>query len=317
MTAISLKALTLKELKDKVVVITGSAHGIGLATVTLLHAHGAKVIHGDWDEKAGHGLNSQLSSTNVSQGQAYFLQTDVSSYASLLSLFSYAWDKYGRIDIAISNAGVQESGEWFNRSLNLETVKQEPTTRTIDVNLKGTLFFSRIASVYLSHSFPSSSSPSKDGSLILVSSTAGFKETPGLPIYTASKHGVLGLMRSLRPSLIKTHRTRVNAICPWMTDTGMVDGIRETWKKEGLPVNSPEMVARVLVEVAIGLPEKRSEACWEGEEGYNGRAVFVEGGRGWDIEEGINDTEERWLSESVSKTLNRGQVVLGDGTDWV
>jgi len=83
-------------------------------------------------------------------------------------------------------------------------------------------------------------------------------------------------------------------------------------------VNTPEAVARILVEIAVGRPEKVAEPCWEVDGGnYNGRAVFVEGGRGWDIENGINSNEESWLGESVSKTLNRGQVMLGDGTDWV
>ena len=139
--------------------------------------------------------------------------------------------------------------------------------------------------------------------MVLLSSTAGFKETPGLFAYTASKHGVLGLLRSLRPYLPKTHNIRVNAICPWMTDTVMVDGIRENWIREGLPVNQPVDVGRVVLEVAADGTS-------------NGKAVFVEGGRGWDIEEGINATEEVWLGREVSRTLNRGQEILGDGTDW-
>jgi hypothetical protein len=83
----------------------------------------------------------------------------------------------------------------------------------------------------------------------------------------------------------------------------MVDGIRENWVKEGLPVNRPEDVGRVILEIAA-----------DGES--NGKAVFVEGGRGWDIEEGINRCEEQWLGLEVSRTLARGQEVLGDGTDW-
>jgi NAD(P)-dependent dehydrogenase (short-subunit alcohol dehydrogenase family) len=166
------------------------------------------------------------------------------------------------------------------------------------VNLTGSLYFARIAAVYLKEG----AKPAEDKSLVLLSSTAGFKETPGLFAYTASKHGVLGLLRSARPYLPKTHNIRVNAICPWMTDTVMVDGIRDNWVKEGLPVNQPEDVARVILEVAG--------------DGGNGKAVFVEGGRGWDIEEGINRTEEVWLGRDVSRTLARGQEVLGDGTDW-
>jgi len=176
---------------------------------------------------------------------------------------------------------------------------QKPSTKTLDVNLTGTLYFSRIAAVYLKQG----AGPQDDKSLLLVSSTAGFKETPGLFVYTASKHGSMGLLRSLRPYLPKSHNIRVNAICPWMTDTIMVEGIREDWIREGLPVNTPAAVGRVIIEVVA-----------DGES--NGKAVFVEGGRGWDIEEGINRTEEQWLGANVSRTLARGQELLGDGTDW-
>ncbi|KAH6715828.1 hypothetical protein BKA61DRAFT_719889 [Leptodontidium sp. MPI-SDFR-AT-0119] len=315
MAAIPLRDETLKEVKDKVVVITGSAHGIGLATVSLLYTHGAKVIHGDWDGKAGGLIDSSLSSSSstsnpqnaqaqaqvlvqVPGGETTFVQTDVTDYASVLNLFDTAWKKYGRVDVAISNAGVQEIGSWFEKGLDLEGVRVKPPTKTIDVNLLGTLYFSRIAAVYLSQS----PSP-KDKSLLLLSSTAGFKETPGLFTYSASKHGVLGLLRSLRPYLPKTHGVRTNAICPWMTDTVMVKGIRDAWMENKLPVNMPEGVARVVVEVAVGavpgagtIGEEGGKEGGEGKGGrgrmkdefegedevvrFNGRAVFVEGGEG-------------------------------------
>jgi NAD(P)-dependent dehydrogenase (short-subunit alcohol dehydrogenase family) len=181
---------------------------------------------------------------------------------------------------------------------------QKPQTKTLDVNLTGTVYFAHIAATYLK----AASKPTGPKSLILVSSTAGFKETPGLFTYSASKHGVVGLVRSLRLSLPKTHNINVNAICPWMTDTVMVDGIRENWVRERLPVNSPESVGRIMLELAVGKDGEDKE--------WNGRAVFVEGGRGWDIEEGIDKTEEQWLGKEVAERLNRGQDVLGDGTDW-
>jgi hypothetical protein len=88
-----------------------------------------------------------------------------------------------------------------------------------------------------------------------------------------------------------------------MTDTVMVDGIRDKWITQGLPVNSPADVGRIMIEVGV-------------DRKWNGRAVFVEGGRGWDIEEGIEKTEPLWLGEKVSATLAKGQELLGDGTDW-
>ena len=84
----------------------------------------------------------------------------------------------------------------FDPSLTLETVQEEPkkSISIVDVNLKGPLYFSRIAAVYLRQG----KGGGQDKSLTLVSSVAGFREDPGLYVYIASKHGVLGLMRSLR-----------------------------------------------------------------------------------------------------------------------
>lgn len=302
MTSIVLKEESLKALAGKVVVISGGARGIGAATVSQCYHAGAHVVHGDWDEVGGAKLDEELASrAGLNDGTTNFVKTDVTSYDSVLGLFKYAFAEFGKIDIAISNAGITEVGNWFDPKLDLESITEKPSTKVIDVNLVGCLYFSRIAAVYLRQHANSSSNKS----LVLVSSTAGFKETPGLFVYQASKHGVLGLMRSLRLYLPKASgaNVRVNAICPWMTNTGMVDGIREDWFKEGLPVNQPEDVARIMIEVAV-------------DEKLNGTAVFVEGGRGWDIEEGIDRTEPQWLGEHVSKTLAKGQEALGDGMGW-
>lgn len=234
-----------------------------------------------------------------SSGESHFVKTDVSDYASVVALFEKAWDLYHRVDIAISNAGVQEAGQWFDPSLTRETIKAKPSTKTVDVNLTGTLYFARVAVVYLKDG----AKPGEDKSLVLVSSIAGFKDGPGIFIYQASKHGVLGLMRSLRAYLPKYHGIRVNAICPWMTDTQMVDGIREGWFEAGLPVNQPGDVGRVIIEMGIT-------------KSWNGRAVLVEGGRGWDIEEGLQETQKIWLGQELSDTVEKGQVLLGDGGGW-
>ena len=90
----------------------------------------------------------------------------------------------------------------FDPSLTLESVREEPRDglSIVDVNLVGPLYFSRIASVYLRQPDPhDQSSPAVgDKSLTLVSSVAGITEAPGLYVYSATKHGVYGLMRALR-----------------------------------------------------------------------------------------------------------------------
>lgn len=141
MAAIVLKDSTLSSLQGKVVVITGllpqslfvsrhiltsvtgSARGIGAATVRLLHSCGSKVVHGDWDA-AGQNLDAELSSSKEGRrGETTFVQTDVTDYDSVLGLFDAAWKKYARVDVAISNAGIQEAGNWFDPEFNLESIK--------------------------------------------------------------------------------------------------------------------------------------------------------------------------------------------------
>ena len=130
-------------------------------------------------------------------------------------------------------------------------------------------------------------------------------ESPGLFTYQAAKHGVLGLMRSLRLYTPSALGLRVNAICPWMTATALVAGIQDAWYKAELPVNQPIDVAKVIMNV-LRL------------KGLNGKAMYVEGGRAWEIEGGIERTmagcggEDGWLGLDQVKELERGQKVLAD-----
>ncbi len=240
---------------------SGGAQGIGAATVTLLHSLGAHVVFGDWSDAHGRALESSLqstpsssSSTSVSPaGTAIFTPLDVRSYQSQLSLFDNALQKHGRIDAAISCAAVKEPSGFFEpQDLNLTTVRDEPTAinEAMNINLTSVLSFARIALAYLPHSPATSSSNSNNNSnngsntgtsegeghkerftpsITLVSSIAGITEAPGLFAYSAAKHGVIGLMRALRPWAPVKYGVRANAICPWATDTQLLAGVKERW----------------------------------------------------------------------------------------
>lgn len=257
----------------------------------LYSSHGANVIFGDVDTARGTALANSLPSNT------HFVRTDVTQYDSLLSLFEKAYELYSRVDIAISNAGLIEIPGWFDPSLDLTTIKKAPTTRVQDVNLTGTLFFSHIAAVYLRQSAGSGD----DKSLILLSSVAGFEESPGLFVYQATKHGVIGLMRSLRcyfPSAYGDVRIRVNCVCPWATKTAMTTTFQDSWEKEGLPLNSPEHLGEIILGVSV-------------DSTLNGETVYVEGGKGWAIEEKLKETKPQWLGESAHENLLKGQAFLG------
>lgn len=163
------------------------------------------------------------------------------------------------------------------------------------------MYVSRIASVYLRHN----RGPGADRSILLFSCASGFKESPSLFVYQTSKHGVVGLMRSLRSYISSPykHCIRINTVCPWMTQTDGIKKIEYQWKEANLPTNSPSQVAHISTAMLA-------------DTSLNGKSMFVEGGRAWEIEKNIDRLESQWLGESPSKALAAGQELLDDGAIW-
>lgn len=215
---------------------------------------------------------------------ATYIPCDVSKYDDNLKLFKTALEKYGPIDHAIAVAGVGERGGWFDSSLTITDVEKQPVLSTIDINLVGVLNFMHIALPYLKHNRPANS----DRSISLVGSAAGFRESPGLPVYQASKHAVQGLMRSLRKPLWEKDQIRINVLCPGMTESNMTKGISEVFRREKQPVNVPDDLAKPL----LGFCSQQD--MW-------GKAIYVEGSRSWEIEEGLVNTMPQWLGEGPTK----------------
>jgi NAD(P)-dependent dehydrogenase (short-subunit alcohol dehydrogenase family) len=159
---------------------------------------------------------SSLTSTSSSSDQdpgVHFVHCDTSSYNDQLSLFQAAYSRYQRIDVVIANAAVSLSRDPFSAAnLTDEAILTAPTMSEVDINLKGVLYTARLGYHYLRKN----PNPEHRGDLVLVSSIAGFKECEGLVSYTASKHGVIGVMRGLALQAAK-EGVKINTICPWMT----------------------------------------------------------------------------------------------------
>jgi len=154
---------------------------------------------GDLNAKEGESLASRI-------GERFrFVQCDVTKYKDQLTLFEEAKRSFGGVDIAIANAAV---GKLPDPLTVIDDVNEEPPLPEVDINLRGALFTSRIATYYLRQR--------GGGDLILVSSIGGFKETAELTPYVATKHGIIGLMRGLRVTSLKDN-IRVNVVCPWTT----------------------------------------------------------------------------------------------------
>ena len=232
------------KLAGKVVVITGAASGIGLATARLFAREGARLLLGDVDEKAGRRAAREIEEAG---GGAAFVQTDVTSGAEVRNLVSSADERYGKLDVIFNNAGI-------SMMKSIPDTSEEDFDRIVAINLKGVFLGCKHAIPHLLEN--------PDGGVILnMSSNGGLIGRPGDPLYSATKHAVMGLTKSL--ALTYADRgIRVNALCPGAIDTPMIwgglgpDGDREEHIRHVLAnsptprMAAPEEVARAALFLA-------------------------------------------------------------------
>jgi len=198
----------MQRLAGKVAVVTGSSGGIGKAIALRFGEEGAKVVVAARRKALCEQTAKQICHKG---GEAFVIQTDVSHETQVDMLYDKALQQYGRVDIAVHNAGM-----FGGRRIG------ETTTSAFDevmnVNLRGTFFCCRAAFKHIkAHG---------GGIIINMSSVAGVQGWTGTGIYSASKHGVMALTRALadegRPFNIK-----VSAICPGGVADELVDSTPE------------------------------------------------------------------------------------------
>lgn len=269
-------------LRGKTVVVTGASQGIGKATVEILVRNGANVVFGDVLKEAGEALASELGD------HAVFLPCDVSNWADLVHLFKIARQTFGDIHAVAANAGIIEQGDMFNDDLDANGDLAEFSYKVMDVNLLGVLNTVRLAM----HHFKRNSVPG--GNVVLLGSAASYVDTPPLWAYTASKHGVLGLMRALR-SRASRWDVRVNVVTPWMTMTAMARSIDKIWGD--LPRNTPEAVGQ-LVAYLCGARE------------VNGKSFWCAGNKYVEVEEKLEQLWPEWLTDELACSLQAGQALV-------
>lgn len=184
----------MRGLGGKVILLTGGASGIGLATVKKLLEHGATVAVGDLSPDPSEGLAALIGQGN----DCAYLQLDVSSRQSAHSFTSWALHRYGRIDGLVNNAGISlDEGEGAS---------DETFDKILAVNLKGVWYMgTEVLQVMKAQ-------PQK-GVIVNTASTAALKGISGLAAYCSSKHAVLGLTKAWCKQWTPLG-IRINAICP-------------------------------------------------------------------------------------------------------
>jgi len=188
------------DVEHPVIVITGAGAGIGRACAVRFAKEGARVVVVDRTEADGLETAALLKSGGA---KALFVQADVSSEGQCRSFAEAAVNAFGRIDVLVANAGVRVFGTLLEST-------EEDWDRILAVNLKGVAFSCKAV---LPRMIEQGS-----GAIVLIGSTTAITGRTNMPLYDATKFGILSLTRSLAATHGKDG-IRVNAVCPSFTLT--------------------------------------------------------------------------------------------------
>ncbi len=201
-------------MKNKVVIVTGGASGIGAATALLFAKEGAKVVVSDLQEEKGKDIVRQIEQAG---GQASFYKADVSVAEENEALVKFTLHTYGKLDVAVNNAGI--GGE----ANKISEMSLEGWHKVISVNLDS-LFYG------MKYQIPAMQK-NGGGSIVNISSILGSVGFMGSAAYVAAKHGALGITKTAALEY-SSENIRINAVGPAFIDTPLLDQLDDELKQQ-------------------------------------------------------------------------------------
>ena len=248
----------MASMEGAVAMVTGASTGIGRAAALAFAGEGARVALADVDVERGRETAAEVEELGV---DAIFVRADVSDGGSVADLVRGTVSRFGRLDFAFNNAGIEGS------QAPTAECTIENWSRTIAVNLTGVFLCMREEIPrMLEHS---------GGAIVNNSSVAGLVGFAGIPAYTASKHGILGLTKTAALEYA-AQGIRVNAVCPGVIDTEMITRFTHGDVTAADQLLATEPVGR------LGAPSEIADAvvwlCSERASFVTGHALAVDGG---------------------------------------
>jgi 3-oxoacyl-[acyl-carrier protein] reductase len=211
-------------LANKTAIVTGAASGFGAGIARRYAEEGAHVVVADIHADGARQVAAEL------HGRGLAITCDVTQRADIDALVAAAADRFGRVDIVVNNAG------WTHRNGPLLDVDEAAFDRVYAVNVKSIFF--------MVHAVVPRMRAQGGGVIINIGSTAGIRPRPGLTWYNSSKGAVNLMSKSLAVDLAPD-KIRVNAICPVMGATGLLESFM------GVP-DTPENRARFIGSIPLG-----------------------------------------------------------------
>lgn len=225
------------DLRGKVALVTGGGSGIGKATVVRLAEEGMRVCVVDVDADAAHVMASAV--------EGAFVVADAGDAVQVDAAFATCVETLGAVDVAFLNAGIAIG------HADLATLPDELYRTIMRVNVDGVVFGARAAIRVMA--------PAGGGAIVATSSLAGIVPFPPDPVYDATKHAVVGLIRSIAPTLAPLKIT-ANCVNPGMTDTNILGPeTKALFAEAGFPLMPPSQIADAVV---TAITSGETGHCW-------------------------------------------------------
>jgi NAD(P)-dependent dehydrogenase (short-subunit alcohol dehydrogenase family) len=224
----------MKQLENKIALVTGGTSGIGRATALAFAREGATVVIAGRRQAEGEAVAAEVRALG---GEALFVQTDVADEAQVARLVAKTVETYGRLDVLFNNAGVEGAF-----GVPLHENSNDNYAQLFEINVRGLFWVQKHATQAMLKT--------GGGSIVNTSSIAGQIGFAGASLYDASKHAVEGITKTTALELAKSG-VRVNAVAPGAIQTEMADRALGEGKN---------YVASLHPLGRLGLPEEVAEA---------------------------------------------------------